>query len=528
MHAQKDIFDYSTFGLTKKIKKLEKSEEYFFYKTIFCNINEDNFAPIYCEDNGRPNSPINVLVCAMIIKEKNDWSYAQLFKQIEFNLLTRISLGLFSLDGMPFSYRTIFNFQRSLKIYAEQYGINLFEVVFNDLTAKQLAKLELKTNIARTDSFMVDSNIRSYGRLELLIEVILRFYRILSKKDKDKFLEKFAVYQKKGSQHYIYELKGSDISHEYVKITEAYYWLKTYISDNYSSTKEYEIFLRVYNEHFKIDNNNKIKIRDNKELGSGCLQSPDDPDATFRTKRKKKYHGQVTSITESSNPDNDINIIVDIVTAPNNIDDSILLNDRLSEISKKLPDLEQLHFDGGYGSEDNDKEMEEIGITPIQTAVRGRKAEVPMTIEVKENDEIEVTCPGQQKKVAKRTRIRYKVCFDLELCKDCKYKDKCPTRVLKDYRVFYFRDEDVRKTLRHNNKKYLPPDKQNNRANVEATINEFTHHAKGHKLKVRGAFKASIFAFIVGIAINFGRIYRYCGENDWKDSIIFFFHFLLV
>jgi len=29
------------------------------------------------------------------------------------------------------------------------------------------------------------------------------------------------------------------------------------------------------------------------------------------------------------------------------------------------------------------------------------------------------------------------------------------------------------------------------------------------KLKVRGLFKAQIFAYTVGIVVNFGRIYRY-------------------
>ena len=80
---------------------------------------------------------------------------------------------MFSLGTMPFCPATLFNFINRVKSYENEQDINLFEQVFKDLTTKQLAELEIKMNIARTDSFMVDSNIRSYGRLELMIEVLL-------------------------------------------------------------------------------------------------------------------------------------------------------------------------------------------------------------------------------------------------------------------------------------------------------------------------------------------------------------------
>ncbi len=49
---------------------------------------------------------------------------------------------------------------------------------------------------------------------------------------------------------------------------------------------------------------------------------------------------------------------------------------------------------------------------------------------------------------------------------------------------------------------------------VEATIKELvkTLNHKG-KLRIRGQFKTMIYAFSMGIAINFGRIYRYLAVN---------------
>jgi hypothetical protein len=50
-------------------------------------------------------------------------------------------------------------------------------------------------------------------------------------------------------------------------------------------------------------------------------------------------------------------------------------------------------------------------------------------------------------------------------------------------------------------------------------MNEFKIRTPGGKLKVRGLFKATLFAFNSGIAINFGRIYRYIVQNGFTDGI---------
>ena len=46
------------------------------------------------------------------------------------------------------------------------------------------------------------------------------------------------------------------------------------------------------------------------------------------------------------------------------------------ELKEKTLDLKELHTDGAYGSKDNDQKFEELGITHIPTAVKGRKSKV--------------------------------------------------------------------------------------------------------------------------------------------------------
>ncbi|HEY5511061.1 MAG TPA: hypothetical protein VIK10_08535 [Prolixibacteraceae bacterium] len=45
-------------------------------------------------------------------------------------------------------------------------------------------------------------------------------------------------------------------------------------------------------------------------------------------------------------------------------------------------------------------------------------------------------------------------------------------------------------------------------------MKEFKARTQGGKTKVRGQFKTSLFAFNTGIAINFGRIFRYIIEYE--------------
>jgi len=45
------------------------------------------------------------------------------------------------------------------------------------------------------------------------------------------------------------------------------------------------------------------------------------------------------------------------------------------------------------------------------------------------------------------------------------------------------------------------------------------------KLKVRGAFKATLFAYTAATIINFGRIFRYLAENP--DQLRSFFVFVI-
>ncbi len=99
-----------------------------------------------------------------------------LIKKADFDLRTKKALRLSDMCERPFCCATIFNFQSRLAEYYVNTGENLLESVFDKLTEDQLKTLKINTDIQRTDSFFVASNIRNYSRIQLLVEVLIRLY----------------------------------------------------------------------------------------------------------------------------------------------------------------------------------------------------------------------------------------------------------------------------------------------------------------------------------------------------------------
>jgi hypothetical protein len=510
-HLQPNLFGLLNSLPDNMQKKVKQSEEFHFYNLIFRNIKEGLFKPLFSDKESRPNSPINAMVSALILMHRRTWTYEELFKQIQFHILVRIALGLDTLDEMPFCPATLFNFQNRLSDHFTKTGENLLEQVFDQLTDQQIKKLKIKTNIQRTDSFQAASNIRSYSRLQLLVELLIRIYRILSDDDKKRFKEQFDPYIDKSSGQYIYSLKASDLPHEMEKVGHLYHWIEINLKSAYKDKEIFKVFDRVLGEHFTISEK-KIEVKSPDQLKSSSVQSPDDLDATYRQKQGKSSKGQSINIAETANPDNLINLLTDIAINPNNKDDCKVIGKRVDRLKAKTPDLDEIHFDGAYGSSSNDEKFKSQNINPIQTAVRGAKAEVEIDIEHISETEYEVSCPHQKVK-SSVTRKRNKACFDLKRCSTCSEQSKCPALMMKKNRVLYFTHDDYLNKKRRKNILTIPKERRRLRNNVEATVNEFVCKMRKNKLKVRGLFRTSVFAYSVAMSVNFGRIYRLILEN---------------
>lgn len=507
-HIQEDLFSTTSQLSNQQQKRLEKSREFFIYENFFSQIDESIFEPLYYNNNGRPNASINALITASMLQSHNGWSVEYLIDQINFNLLTRTAIGLKTIDGTPFCEATYYNFHNRLQKYFDKNGENLIDIQFQKLTKEQIELLELKTDIQRTDSFQLLTNIKDRSRVELLIEVLIRLFRSLEVPLQEKFCEHLKPYLNENSEHFVYHLEKDDIPHELTALGKVYHTLYSSLRQIIPEAEEFKVFARVYTEQFKIIKK-KIVVKLPEEVGSKSLQSPDDLNATFRTKRGEFYKGYVATLTETASQENEINLITDICVDPNNVDDATILADRIDKIKEITPKLEELHVDGGYGSSRVDEKSAENDITIIQTAVKGRKAFVDFDIEVDgKSGETVVSCPLQTV-TATKTRKRMKAKFSLEICETCPLNDKCKATKQKKCRVHYFDSTQIISNNRKRNIHKIPLERRTIRSNVEASVKEFSKgfNSSG-KIKVRGKFKATFYAIASALNINIGRIYR--------------------
>ena len=289
----------------------------------------------------------------------------------------------------------------------------------------------------------------------------------------------------------------------------------------------------MYHEHFKREeqeNGISVQLRPKEELTSGTLQSPDDIEATFRKKRKEKHIGFVALGIETCHPDNEVNLVTTLAVDKNNVDDSVLLENKLDQLCEQCPGVNEVHLDAGFGSEENDIKAKKEKVKIIQSAVRGKTAKVVISVKGNKSKGFKVDCPNPKHATvqASKSRKNYKAAFDLTICNQCPFKFDCPAfrkkSESKQTASFYFPATLALMQKRHKAIQTIPKKRQTIRAGVEGLMGQM-HRGERHtgKLKVRGLFKCKLYVFAMGIAINFKRIYSWLFPKHSNSSAFFTF-----
>ena len=86
----------------------------------------------------------------------------------------------------------------------------------------------------------------------------------------------------------------------------------------------FQVFERFFSYNYHL-NDQAVQPKENAEIGSDCLQSADDLEATYRQKGGQGYQGYVANQTETCDPDNPLQLITQ-VQVPNNSEDADSVN----------------------------------------------------------------------------------------------------------------------------------------------------------------------------------------------------------
>ena len=509
----------------KQRKRLENSWAGTFYLEFFCRIDEAAFAVLYSEVPSRPNVPVNVLVGLEALKSGFGWSDEELYENYCYNLQVRYALGYDRLGEGDFEIRTLYYFRERLSRYHVEQGVNLLEQAFEQITDAQIVALKVRTGMQRMDSTQIASNIVSASRLQLLVEAVQRVERILSEADKVRLADIFAPYTHDHAGHYTYRIKGKEAVQEHLqKIGQAIYTLLQELQPAYAAEAPYQVLARLFAENFNLVES-RARPKENSEITSGCLQSVDDLEATYRTKGNAHYKGYVANLTETCDGENELQLITKVQVAPNNVDDSQLLAAALPDLQART-DLDTLITDGGYGGQASDQALQNQDVTHIQTAIRGAQPDPDkfslsdFAIQQDEKGHPSLlTCPlGQTVPVTAGRTTGWQARFETTICATCPFQlaGRCRTQPQKRKPGYLltFTTKQVRAAQRR--KAYLAHqgDSHNLRSAVEATVRSVKHPFPAGKLPVRGQFRVTCMVIASAAVTNVRRIQRFLAAKS--------------
>ncbi len=506
-------------------KKYEKTWAKNFYEDVFSRIDETIFKVLFSEKYSKPNTPVNIYVSLEVLKELFGLSDEKLLEEFHFNNLFIFAMGLNRIGEKTISERAFYYMRSRVVDYEDKNGINLFEKVFSLLKDDYIKKLGISKEIKRIDSTLIGSNIRRLNRLKLFLEVLNCFLKKLDDSNFSKLSDEIKKYKDVNTENYVFSLTNDESKLKIKEIAEYLYRIKVlFENDSIKESESYNILARLVHEQINIsDDGKKVELKDPKDLSSNSLQSPHDPDATYRKKGDQARQGYSVSIAETCDPDNEIQIITDVIVEENNIDDSKILEDNFDTIMED--ETEEIITDGAYLNKNVQEKLSSSEKNIIATAIRGKK---PDHTKVSSTDfEIEdnkiIKCPFGKKPTDQEftgekiiARFSHDSCSGCELnCIIRKNKRKDNVLELKKSKIL----SDIQRE-KYTDRDYLKKCKL--RPAVEGTMFQIKLHLRNGKSKYRGKIKVRNSSVLRSIAINFRRIHVYEQEQRIKHLVFSF------
>ena len=505
----------------KKRKRLANSWAEAFYRDFFSRIDEEAFAELYVDHPSRPNVPVNWLVGLETLKAGFGWSDEELYDHFCFDLQVRYALGIHDLNESDFDLRTLYYFRERLSRYNLEHGVNLLTQAFEAITDQQLTTLQVKTGKQRMDSTQIASNILEMSRLQLLVEAVQRLQGSLSEDDQQRYAESFAPYVQGHSGQYVYRIKGQEATQTHLQqIGEVIDHLLEELRPGYAQEPAYQVLMRFFADNFRVEDQ-AVRPKANQELEASCLQSCDDLEATYRKKGVRTYKGYVANLSETCDPENEVQLITKVQVAPNNTNDNSLLLEALPDL-KDRTGLETLYTDGPYAGPDVDQALQKHQVEQIQTGITGKILDPNKLyladFEIGQDEQgvpTHLTCPqGQSVPVELSRRGRsYQADFDPTVCLTCPFHlaESCPAQPGKKRASFRLRftPDQMAVAQRRRKMRQSKLEGKNPRAAIEGTVREVKHPFPAGKLPVRGLFRMTCLMVTSAAMTNVRRIHHY-------------------
>ena len=463
-----------------------------FRHNVLNQIDEGVFSVLYDPKMGAANASVRTIIGMMILKDGRGWSDKDLYEQCRFNILVKSALGINDLQTIVPSESSYYLFKDRVYKFEVEMGTNLIEKCFCGITSAQIKEFEVSGKSARMDSTLIGSNIANQTRYTVIQKTLQGFLINLLKtvnvKD-DSERESYEAIVNEDAQKTVYTSPQKAINEKINKLGELLNKIVNY--PDYKYVEGYSLVSRVFSEHYHVETS-RVVLKTKEDLLSGSLQSPYDQDAAYRNKDGEEVRGYSANITETCNDDG-LNLITFPEVKPANVADKDFVISSIESTNDVLEDeVDNLHTDGAYSSEDNRDYFDKQGITHYATAMAGKTGDYEFDVE---GDVVVVTqtSTGEQQKVEEtKSGKSYKAEFNGQ--------------------KRYFKAKQIANSLRRKLLEELPAEIRNILNNVEATIYHVVADLRNKKVRYRGLIKTKIWLLMRCLWINTVRIKNYMGE----------------
>jgi hypothetical protein len=535
---QGSLFQSAFLFPDKKLKRLEKSWADVFQKKALPLIEEKLFAGMYCQDNGRPNREVQIVMGVLLLKDMFDLTDEEALEDLEFNLLWHHALRL-SLEEAHLPQKTLHNFRYRLMVHDGG------RLVFCETTDRIIEALGIKTERQRLDSTHIISNIAILTRLGLFCETIRFFLRALGREypELNSMVPTGLIrrYLKEEGEATNYEDTKSDATRRRLGVCarDLYRVVDRLRGTVAVEMEEYKLLERLLKEQCEIgkkddgvpakddddagEGNEPVTLKKPGQVSSDSLQTPHDVDVTYSGHKGKGYEVQVG---ETCDENNVTQIITYVDLTPSSGSDAVVPEPFIDALNERNIQPDELFADTTYGSGKNVYEAEVWG-TELVSPVAGKKpgdadgdeGVTSQTNFTAADFEIDVlgdepaVCPAGNGAIETYEEIeapeRVELRFAEEVCKSCSLRLLCPVEYNDKFGEYVLEVDLIKANIERRRRAEANGEfkvRYAIRAGSEATNSELKRaHGLG-RLRVRGGQRVRLSVYLKALACNFKRM----------------------
>lgn len=505
---------------------LRKTWAPYFYQHIFKNINEERFSVLFSENYSRPNTPVNIILGLLFLKELNGWIDEEMIGALYFDYRVQYALGITDFEKERICINTIGNFRGRLYEYSTTCGIDLLEEEVLALSGVLITLAGMDISLARQDSFMISANCKKMGRLELIYTTNANMVKVIAKQEEALIPKSCRHYlNKQAKNDHIYRLTKEEVGGKLNQLLSESLQLYEAVPESLLGNQAYLNLARVLADQVEQTETGNLP-KENSEISASSLQNPSEPEATYRKKGKKQYTGYVVNTVEARDKEKELSMIIHHEQQPNTTSDVELGSNSLDA---DLGGVETIANDGAYYSAETVEKAEVRGIEMGFSALTGKKAlENQLGVHefvIDENNRI-CACPAgfaPETSEYNADKETYTAKFAKEHCDACPMLDVCPVKAQKKFNTVRFTEKTLQADIcREKMGEARFKELAAFRAGVEGVPSVLRRKYVIDKIPVRGLSRSRIWVHCKIMAYNFKSFFGYCKREAKKEEAFSF------